>query len=132
MSKKLLFNCLFFIFSVSLYSQSIPETLKDWTALEEAEFLVDASYTVVKCSSESAPTVLLNVFNEAGIKTSFGMILHFSDASNTKKDVEINFTNFKQADMRIASCENNQYANLKFNVPDGIDVSSLTLTVTYK
>ena len=129
-SSKLLFALLFF--SLTLSAQSNPEILKDWTVLEEAEFLVDTSYQIVKCSPESKPEVLMNVFNEAGMKTSFSIVLHFSDAANNKKDVTINFSNIKQAEMRIASCTNNQYPNLKFNVPDGIDVSSLKLTITYK
>ena len=120
------------LFTLNVSAQSTSQVLKDWTALEEASFLVDTSYQVVKCSPESKPEVLMNVFNEAGIKTSFDIILHFSDANNNKKDVTLNFTNIKQAEMRIASCTNNQYANLKFNVPETIDISSLKLTITYK
>ena len=120
------------IFTLSLSAQSTSEVLKDWTVLEEAEFLVDTSYQIVKCSPDSKPEVLMNVFNEAGMKTSFDIVLHFSDANNNKKDVTLNFTNIKQAEMRIATCTNNQYANLKFNVPEGIDISSLKLTITYK
>ena len=134
-SRKLqLFSIFTFLlfFTLNLSAQSNPEILKDWTALEEAEFLVDTSYQIVKCSPDSKPEVLMNVFNEAGMKTSFDIILHFSDANNNKKDVTLNFTNIKQAEMRIASCTNNQYANLKFNVPDEIEISSLKLTITYK
>ena len=123
---------LLLFFTLNLSAQSTPEVLKNWTVLEEAEFLVDTSYQIVKCSSDSKPEVLMNVFNEAGMRTSFDIILHFSDANNNKKDVTLNFTNIKQAEMRIASCTNNQYANLKFNVPEGIDISSLKLTITYK
>ncbi len=119
-------------FTLNISAQSSPQVLTEWTALEEAEFLVDTSYQIVKCSPDNTPEVLLNVFNEAGMKTSFTIVLHFSDASNNKKDVEIIFTNIKQAEMRIASCTNNQYSNLKFSVPAGIEVSSLKLTITYK
>ncbi len=126
-----LFTLLLF-FTLTFSAQSNPQVLTEWTPLEEAEFLVDTSYQIVKCSPESNPEVLLNVFNEAGMKTSFTIVLHFSDASNNKKDVEIYFSNIKQAEMRIANCSNNQYSNLKFNVPDGIEVSSLKLTITYK
>ena len=118
--------------SLNISAQSNSQIIKDWTALEEAEFLVDTSYQIIKCSSESKPEVLLNVFNEAGIKTKFTIILHFSDASNNKKDIVIPFTNIQQAEMRIASCTNNQYSNLKFSVPEEIDISSLKLTITYK
>ena len=123
---------LLLFFTLNLSAQSTSQVLKDWTVLEEAEFLVDTSYQIVKCSPDSKPEVLMNVFNEAGMKTSFDIILHFSDANNNKKDVTLNFTNIKQAEMRIATCTNNQYANLKFNVPEGIDISSLKLTITYK
>jgi hypothetical protein len=123
---------LLLFFTLNLSAQSTSQVLKDWTVLEEAEFLVDTSYQIVKCSSDSKPEVLMNVFNEAGMRTSFDIILHFSDAKSNKKDVTLNFTNIKQAEMRIASCTNNQYANLKFNVPEEIDISSLKLTITYK
>lgn len=126
-----IFTFLLFL-TLTISAQSSPQVLTEWTALEEAEFLVDTSYQIIKCSPESTPEILLNVFNEAGMKTSFTIVLHFSDASNNQKDVEIIFTNIKQGEMRIASCTNNQYSNLKFNVPEGIDVSSLKLTITYK
>ncbi|MBL4642824.1 MAG: hypothetical protein JKY44_04445 [Flavobacteriaceae bacterium] len=126
-----IFTFLLFL-TLTISAQSSPQVLTEWTALEEAEFLVDTSYQIIKCSPESTPEILLNVFNEAGMKTSFTIVLHFSDASNNQKDVEIIFTNIKQGEMRIASCTNNQYSNLKFNVPEGINVSSLKLTITYK
>lgn len=118
-------------FSISISAQNEAEVLKDWTTLEEADFLVDVSYKVVKCSSTSNPEILLNVFNESGIKTSFGFTLHFKDANNNSKDVVLDL-NVPQAKMHIASCENNQYEDLKFEVPSGIDASSLSITITYK
>lgn len=126
-----IFTFLLFL-TLTISAQSSPQVLTEWTALEEAEFLVDTSYQIIKCSPDSTPEILLNVFNEAGMKTSFTIVLHFSDASNNQKDVEIIFSNIKQGEMRIASCTNNQYSNLKFNVPKGIDLSSLKLTITYK
>lgn len=92
--------------------------------------MVDVSYQIIKCSSDSNAEILLNVFNEAGIKTNFGITLHFTDNSNIKKDVSIAL-NVPQGDMWIASCENNKYPKLKFQVPDGIDADSLVLTITY-
>lgn len=128
--KTLLVMIMFLVTGFS-YSQSNSETIKDWTTLEEADFLVDVSYKVVKCSSTNNPEVLLNVFNESGIKTTFGFTLHLKDANNNEENIVLDLS-VPQAKMWIASCENNQYPQLKFSVPSHLDASSLSITITYK
>jgi hypothetical protein len=128
--KNAIFTMVLF-FSITLSAQTEPEVIKDWTVLEEADYLVDVSYKIVKCSTASNPEILLNVFNESGIKTNFGFTLHLKDANNNTEDVVLDLS-VPQATMHIASCENNQYPKLKFNVPTGIDVTNLSITITYK
>jgi hypothetical protein len=128
--KNAIFTMVLF-FSITLSAQTEPEVIKDWTVLEEADYLVDVSYKIVKCSTASNPEILLNVFNESGIKTNFGFTLHLKGANNNTEDVVLDLS-VPQATMHIASCENNQYPKLKFNVPTGIDVTNLSITITYK
>lgn len=118
-------------FSISLAAQSEKEVIREWNNLEEADYLVDVSYSIVKCSSTSDPEILLNVFNESGIKTNFGFTLHLKDANNITKDYVIDLS-IPQAQMHIATCENNQYPKLKIAIPSDLDVSTLGITITYK
>jgi hypothetical protein len=50
--------------NITLFAQLGPEDTKDWTALEEAEFHFDVSYSAVKSSPTSKATILTNAFND--------------------------------------------------------------------
>lgn len=131
-SKKAVFFLIAFLVSLSQFSQSEPEILKNWTALEEAEFHYDVSYSVVKCSPDSKATVLINAFNEDGTHTKVGFTLIFSDASGNSTEIIIKPFASNLGDMKIASCESDENSNLKFNYPEGIDLSTLKITITYQ
>ena len=119
-------------FSVSIYSQSDPVVIKNWTALEEASFHYDVSYTVVKCSPNSKSIVLINSFNEDGTNPKVGFTLNFSDDNgNTAQQIIVPFAS-KLGDMFIASCSSNQYSNLKFDFPENIDVATVKIEITYQ
>ena len=127
----------FFILMITLLlplgmtAQSEPEIIQEWTPLEEAEFHYDVSYTVVKCSPTSTPVVLLNAFNEGGTYTNVGFTLELTDAGGNTAEVVIPLFQCNFADMFIASCDSDEHANLRFDVPDGIDASSFSITITY-
>ena len=120
------------IFTITLTAQSEPEVLKNWTALEEAEFHYDVSYSIVKCSPTSKAIVLLNAFNEDGTNPKVGFTLVFSDANgNTSTKVITPFAS-KLGDMFIAKCNSEVHSNLKFDFPENIDMSSMTIKITYQ
>jgi hypothetical protein len=131
-SLKLFITSLFLISSMLTYSQSEPETLKNWTALEEAEFHYDVSYTLVKCSPTSKATVLINAFNEDGTNPKVGFTLNFSDDNGNTAQVVIAPFASKLGDMFIASCSSDKYSNLKFDCPENIDISTLKIKITYQ
>jgi hypothetical protein len=120
------------IFTMTLSAQSEQEVLLNWTALEEAEFHFDVSYTVVKCSPTSKATVLMNTFNEDGTNPKVGFTLDFSDDNGNIAQVVVAPFASKLGDMFIASCASEAYSNLKFDCPDNIDLSTMKVKITYQ
>jgi hypothetical protein len=129
---KLFITSLFLLSSVLTYSQSEPEVLKNWTALEEAEFHFDVSYSIVKCSPASKATVLMNTFNEDGTNPKVGFTLDFSDNKGNKAQVVVAPFASKLGDMFIANCASDEHSNLKFDCPDNIDLSTMKIKITYQ
>lgn len=117
--------------SFSSQAQSDPEVIQNWQRLEEADFYFDVSYSVVKCSADATPIILLNAFNEGGAVSAIGFTLKISDKAGNSATVEIDKFNTGFGDMYIASCGSEEHSNLKFNVPDGIDATSLSIEITY-
>ena len=115
----------------SSYAQTEPEYIQGWKALEEAEFHFDVLYAIVKCSPDSKPMILLNAFNEGGNVDSIGFTLDFTDGNGKKAQHIIEKFDIEFADMQIASCTSDEYKNLKLDVPEGLDVSSLSIKITY-
>lgn len=116
---------------LGMTAQSEPEVIQQWTVLEEAEFYFDVSYTVVKCSPTATPVVLMNAFNEGGIETNVGFTLALTDANGNTAEVTIPLFQSNLADMFIASCDSDEHANLRFEVPQGMDANSLSISITY-
>ena len=133
--KTILKNAVFIMalfFSIGLSAQSQPEVLKNWTALEEAKFHYDVSYSVVKCNPTSKAMVLINAFNEDGTNPKVGFTLVFSDSNgNTSTKVITPFAS-KLGDMFIANCNSEAHSNLKFDFPENIDMSSMEIKITYQ
>ena len=121
----------FLLFTLNLSAQSTPEILKNWTALEEAEFHFDVSYSV-KCSPASKAKVLINTFNEDGTNPKVGFTLDFTDASGNKAQVVVAPFASKLGDMFIASCSSDKYSNLKFDAPTNIDIATMKIKITYQ
>jgi hypothetical protein len=114
------------------FAQSSTEVIKNWTALEEAEFHFDVSYAVVKCSPNSNATVLINAFNEDGTNAKVGFTLDFSDDNGNVAQVVITPFASKLGDMFIAKCNSEKHSNLKFDFPQNIDMSSMKINITYQ
>ena len=129
--KSVIFTMALF-FSMSISAQSEPEMLINWTALEEAEFHYDVSYSVVKCTPTSNAVVLINAFNEDGTNPKVGFTLDFTDADNNTAQVVIAPFASNLGDMFIANCNTEEHANLKFNFPENINMSSMKIEITYQ
>ncbi|MFT5249745.1 MAG: hypothetical protein ACI93P_001475 [bacterium] len=129
--KNAIFTMVLF-FSITLSAQVEPEVLKNWTALEEAEFHYDVSYSVVKCSPTSKATVLINAFNEDGTNPKVGFTLNFSDDNSNTAQVVITPFSSNLGDMFIANCNSEEYSNLKFECPENIDLATVKVEITYQ
>ena len=127
----LLFLTILLSSSTLVSAQTEPEIIKNWTPLKEAKFHFDVSYAVVKCDPLSNAKVLLNAFNEGGSFPKVGFKLELKDAAGNKATVEIPLFATKLGDMFIASCYSDNHANLRFDVPKGIDASTVTIEITY-
>ena len=136
MNKKTYLKSVIFIltlfFSITLSAQSETEVLKNWTALEEAEFHYDVSFTVVKCTPSSKAIILINAFNEDGTNAKVGFTFAISDAAGNTAQVIIAPFASKLGDMFIANCNSEEHSNLKFEVPAGIDTASIKIEITYQ
>lgn len=131
-SKFLVSLIILFSFTQTIFAQSNPEILKNWAALEEAEFHFDVSYSVVKCSPTSKAIVLINAFNEDGTNPKVGFTLNFSDASGNKAQVIVAPFASNLGDMLIASCNSDKHSNLKFDFPKNIELSTVKVIITYQ
>lgn len=124
----------FCIFCNTINAQSKktePIYIQNWTRLEEAKFYFDVAYAVVKCSPTSKEKVIMNAFNEGGIYLKVGFKLAFKDAAGNEAQVEIAPFETKRGDMFIASCDSEEHANLRFDVPKGIDASTMKISIIY-
>lgn len=117
--------------SALVCAQTEPEYIQNWTQLKEADFHFDVSYAVVKCSSTSKAKVLLNAFNEGGSYPKVGFKLALRDAAGNKASVDIALFTTKLGDMFIASCDKEAHANLRFDVPEGIDATTMKIEIAY-
>jgi hypothetical protein len=136
MNKKTFLNnviCIMILFfAISLSAQAEPEVLKDWTAMEEADFYFDVSFAVVKCSPTEKALILINTFNEDGTNPKVGFTLNFSDdKGNTAQIIVAPFAS-NLGDMFIASCSSNEHSNLKIEYPENIELATLKIDITYQ
>lgn len=112
-------------------TQTEPEVIKDWDNLEEADFYFDVYYRIVRCDEKSDPEIHLIAFNEGGIETNVGFDLLFKDKNGKKADHKIEKFDIPFGATFKTSCENDDYSFLKFKVPEGLDIDSLTIDITY-
>ncbi len=125
-------TCMVFSLSFSYGHAQDPEYIQGWTALEEADFYFDVTYAVVKCSSDASPVILLNAFNEGGNVSSIGLVLELTDANGNESVIEVPTFDIAFAEMQIAGCDSSENGHLKFDVPDGMDATSLSIEITYQ
>lgn len=108
-----------------------PEIIKGWDNLEEAEFLFDVYYQVVKCSSDSDQQLHLWAFNEGGMVDAVGFTLEVTDTDGTAQTYEIAKFSIGLGQSYKADCTNDAYPYLKLDLPADMDVDTMSIEITY-
>jgi len=122
---------LLFAFSMSSKAQE-AEIIKGWDNLEEAEFLFDVYYQIVKCSPDATTQVHLWAFNEGGKVDAVGFTLTLTDSDGTTMTHVVEKFNIGFGQSYKASCDYEDYDYLKFDLPTDMDVGSLSIDITYQ
>lgn len=107
------------------------EVIKGWSNLEEAEFLFDVYYQVVKCNPVSPAEVHLWAFNEGGNVDAIGFTLVFKDQDGTEVTHTVEKFEISLGQSFKTDCSNDDYPYLKLALPDDIDVQTMTIDITY-
>ena len=102
-----------------------------WTKLGESTTMMDVSGQVIRCHPDSSAQLHLNVFNE----NSVDQLAHFTiritnpvTLEQVTKEVSRNMEKFKMA---IVNCEDNNYSDLRMNIPVGWDPTTVKITITF-
>jgi hypothetical protein len=118
--------------SNSLSAQATDNNvIKGWDRLEEADFLFDVFYQIVKCNPVGSTEVHLWAFNEGGNVDAVGFTLTLKDEDGTEATHTIEKFDIGFGKSHKADCMNADYPYLKFALPEGIDVESLSIDITY-
>ena len=107
------------------------EVIKGWANLEEAEFLFDVYYQVVKCTPVSDAEIHLWAFNEGGNVDAIGFTLVIKDEDGTEATHTVEKFEISLGQSFKADCGNNDYSYLKFALPEDIDVQTMSIDITY-
>gem|GEM_PF-3351114 len=122
--------CLMTSYSLSAQSESAGDITfhQGWTQLpEDAERHTEVAYAVVNCNQSDV--ILFNIFNETGDQKDIALTIHIVDGEQTF-DLEFAKRSFGPTEMLVGECHLDNEA--KIAVPDGMNPSSLTVSVTYK
>lgn len=117
-------------FSLSAQSEQTGEMTfhQMWTQLpEDGERHTEVAYAVVAC--DAGDMVLLNVFNETGESKEIALKFTLTDGENTAT-IDFAKRTFAPAEMLIGECHLDSAA--KFSVPEGMNPSTMNISVTYK
>ena len=127
----LLASGLLLVFSMQANAQE-SEVIKGWDNLEEAEFLFDVYYQILKCSPDATTQVHLWAFNEGGKVDAVGFTLTLTDSDGTTMTHVVDKFDIGFGQSYKASCDNEDYDYLKFDLPTDMDVGSLSIDITYQ
>ena len=102
-----------------------------WTKLGESSTMMDVSGQVIRCHPDSSAQLHLNVFNE----NSIDQLAHFTiritnplSQDQVTKEVSRSMEKYKMA---LANCEDNNYPDLRINIPLGWDPSTVKITIIF-
>lgn len=114
------------------YAQGEPVIAKDWTALPEAEYMLDVTYRIIDCDGNGDYALHLHVFNENTEKSNANLSLKVTD------EVSGNFFEYRLRDfplafaaMLSAECGSSDYPELKIGIPSVFTADKLKVEITY-
>ncbi len=106
-------------------SQAEPEYIQKWTPLPEAEFFFDTAFAVIKCSPDSEPVIVMEVFNEGGNVTSISFELIIGDKDRNQANVTIPKFEIASSKYIRYKCGDPETKFLEIKAPEGIDPQSM-------
>ena len=136
MKRKFLYSFVFMLLTLAslVNAQAQPPSAtvyQPWTKLGESTTMMDVSGQVIRCHPDSSAQLHLNVFNE----NSVDQLAHFTiritnpvTLEQVTKEVSRNMEKFKMA---IVNCEDNNYSDLRMNIPVGWDPTTVKITITF-
>lgn len=126
----LLINAFLLLGSAAMAQGSV--FYSDWIVLEESSRMLDVSYRVLKCPGANADQIYLNLFNENKDVTTTSFELEVTDvqSGNSKKYLISNYQ-IDFGSMHIPDCANNDYAELRLDLPTGFDPENITVEIYY-
>ena len=136
MKRKFLYSFVFLLmtFATMVKAQAQPAAAtvyQQWTKLGESTTMMDVSGQVIRCHPDSSAQLHLNVFNENSIDQLAHFTIRFTNPvtlEEVTKEVSRNTEKFK---MLIASCDDNNYPDLRINIPVGWDPATVKITLTF-
>lgn len=111
-------------FSLEVNAQD-PIVIQNWTSLPEAEFHFDTAFAVVKCTEDSQPLILLEVFNEAGNVDAIAFELIIGDKDRNQATVNIPKFDIAPSKFIRPKCGESETSHLQISAPEGIDGESM-------
>lgn len=106
-------------------SQAEPEYIQKWTPLPEAEFFFDTAFAVIKCSPDSEPVIVMEVFNEGGNVASISFELIIGDKDRNQANVTIPKFEIASSKYIRYKCGDPETKFLEIKAPEGIDPQSM-------
>jgi hypothetical protein len=74
---------------------------------------------------------MITGFNESGTKTTVAFDIILKDGKGVTQEIKIPFFYTKQAEMLVASCDNEKLAFLRHQLKKGLDINSLTTQIKF-
>lgn len=135
MKRKFIYSIVFLLIALpSLVKAQAPSTstvYQPWTKLGESTTMMDVSGQVIRCHPDSSAQLHLNVFNEG----TADQLAHFTviltnpiTLGQVTKEVSRNSEKYK---MLIAGCDDNNYPDLKINIPVGWDPATVKISINF-
>lgn len=116
---------LFLSVQLNAQSQAEPEYIQKWTQLPEAEFFFDTAFAVIKCSPDSEPIIVMEVFNEGGNVPSISFELIIGDKDRNQANVTIPRFDIAPSKYIRHKCGDPDTKFLEIKAPEGIDAQSM-------
>ena len=118
-------------FHVLASAQTEPTIIKGWNPLEEADFLFDVYYQVVKCDPTGSAEVHFWAFNEGGNVGAVGFTLTLKDEDGTEVIHNVEKFEIGLGQSYKADCANDDYPYLKITLSEEMDLETMSIDIIY-